>query len=74
MSLEGLLGSISPLKKELHKLRPFEESQLAAARMNTLLGGSKMVASMNIVTAYKISILQGVSLKRKELQETHGPT
>ena len=45
MSLEGLLGSISPFKKELHKLRPFEGSQLVAARINTLLGGSKMVAS-----------------------------
>ena len=45
MSIEGLLGSISPFKKELHKLRPFEGSQLVAARMNTLLGDSKMVAS-----------------------------
>ena len=45
MSLEGLLGSISPFTKELHELRPFEGSQLVAARMNTLLSGSEMVAS-----------------------------
>jgi len=45
MSLEGLLGSISPFTKKLHKLRPFEGSQLVAARMDTLLSGSEMVAS-----------------------------
>ena len=45
MSLEGLLGSISPFTKKLHELRPFEGSQLVAARMNTLLSGSEMVAS-----------------------------
>jgi histidine ammonia-lyase len=45
MSLEGLLCSISPFTKELHELRPFEGSQLVAARMNTLLSGSEMVAS-----------------------------
>ena len=45
MSIEGLLGSISPFRKELHKLRPFEGSKLVAARMSTLLSGSNMVAS-----------------------------
>ena len=44
MSIEGLLGSISPFRKELHKLRPFG-SKLVAARMSTLLSGSNMVAS-----------------------------
>ena len=35
MSIEGLLGSISPFRKELHNLRPFEGSKLVAARMST---------------------------------------
>ncbi|NQW26814.1 MAG: histidine ammonia-lyase [Flammeovirgaceae bacterium] len=45
MSLEGLLGSVSPFKEELHKLRPFEGSQHVAYRMTVLLRGSEMVES-----------------------------
>jgi histidine ammonia-lyase len=45
MSLEGLLGSASPFKKELHDIRPFDGSKLVAERMVNFLNGSEMVAS-----------------------------
>jgi len=45
MSLEGLLGSASPFKKELHEIRPFDGSKLVAERMVNFLDGSEMVAS-----------------------------
>ncbi len=45
MSLEGLLGSIAPFRKELHRIRPFRGSQLVAHRLTALLNDSEMVAS-----------------------------
>ncbi len=45
MSLEGVLGSASPFKKQLHDIRPFEGCKLVAHRMRTLLNGSEMLQS-----------------------------
>lgn len=45
MTLEGLLGSVSPFDEELHRLRPFIGVQHTAYRLRTLLKGSPMVAS-----------------------------
>lgn len=45
MMLEGLLGSPSPFKKELHDLRPYPGNQHVAARILHLLNGSEIVDS-----------------------------
>lgn len=45
MSLEGVLGSVSPFVSELHKIRPFIGAQLVAHRMRSLLKDSEMVQS-----------------------------
>lgn len=45
MSLEGVLGSASPFKKQLHDIRPFDGCKLVAHRMRTLLNGSEMLQS-----------------------------
>ena len=45
MSLESVLGSVSPFKEKLHDLRPFKGNQLVASRLRALLKGSDMVQS-----------------------------
>lgn len=45
MSLEGVLGSVSPFHEKLHDLRPFDGSRYVAQRLRTLLTGSEMVES-----------------------------
>ena len=45
MSLEGLRGSASPFKKELHDLRPFDGCQEVAQRMRRLLANSENLAA-----------------------------
>lgn len=45
MSLEGVLGSVSPFHEKLHDLRPFSGSKHVAHRLRTLLDRSEMVAS-----------------------------
>ena len=45
MMLEGLLGSASPFRKEVHDLRPYSGSQHVAMRMALLLKDSEMVKS-----------------------------
>ncbi len=45
MSLEGLLGSVSPFDADLHELRPFLGAKFVAFRLRTLLAGSEMVES-----------------------------
>lgn len=45
MSLEGVLGSVSPFDARLHDIRPFEGSQYVAYRLRQLLKESEMVAS-----------------------------
>lgn len=45
MTLEGLLGSVSPFEEALHKLRPFRGNLHVAHRLRTFLHGSEMVAS-----------------------------
>jgi histidine ammonia-lyase len=45
MSLEGVLGSVSPFMEKLHAIRPFKGSQLVAHRMRHLLADSEMVQS-----------------------------
>lgn len=45
MSLEGVLGSVSPFMKELHEIRPYDGSRLVARRLRELLRDSEMVQS-----------------------------
>ncbi len=45
MSLEGILGSSSPFREELHELRPYDGSKHVAYRLRTLLKNSEMVES-----------------------------
>ncbi len=45
MSLESLLGSVAPFKKELHELRPYPGTKHVAFRLRTMLHGSEMVKS-----------------------------
>jgi histidine ammonia-lyase len=45
MTLEGVLGSVSPFQAELHQIRPFKGSCHVAYRLTTLLHDSQMVAS-----------------------------
>jgi histidine ammonia-lyase len=45
MSLEGVLGSVSPFKKTLHDIRPYSGSLLVAHRLRALLMNSEMVQS-----------------------------
>lgn len=45
MSLESVLGSVSPFDERLHKTRPFEGSCFVAHRLRSLLKNSEMVAS-----------------------------
>jgi len=45
MSLEGILGSASPFREELHKLRPYKGSTHVAYRLRTMLKNSEMVES-----------------------------
>ena len=45
MSLEGLQGSASPFREELHRLRPFKGNQHVAKRLQQLLNGSENLAS-----------------------------
>ncbi|MEM9984050.1 MAG: histidine ammonia-lyase [Bacteroidota bacterium] len=45
MSLEGLQGSASPFRAEMHELRPFAGNQLVAQRLRALLAGSENLAS-----------------------------
>jgi len=48
MSLEGLRGSASPFRTELHELRPFDGCQQVASRMRALLKDSEnMLAHLN---------------------------
>lgn len=45
MMIEGLLGSIAPFHKELHKMRPYKGTQHVAARIRALLAGSDILSS-----------------------------
>lgn len=45
LMIEGLLGSASPFKAELHHLRPFPANQHVAQRLFQLLDGSEIGAS-----------------------------
>ncbi|MEM8523566.1 MAG: histidine ammonia-lyase [Bacteroidota bacterium] len=45
MMLEGLLGSASPFRAELHQLRAYKGNQHVAARMRTLLKDSEIIES-----------------------------
>ncbi len=45
MSLEGVLGSVSPFVEPLHNIRPFEGSKYVAHRLRKLLSDSEMVQS-----------------------------
>ena len=45
MTLECLLGSTAPFRKELHRLRPFPGNLYVADKVTKLLKGSGMVAS-----------------------------
>jgi histidine ammonia-lyase len=45
MSLEGALGSITPLDARIHQLRPHSGQQAVAARMRALISGSSIPAS-----------------------------
>ena len=45
MSLEGLRGSASPFRKEIHDLRPFDGCQYVASRMRRLLVNSENLAA-----------------------------
>ncbi|MCS7019455.1 MAG: histidine ammonia-lyase [Cytophagales bacterium] len=45
MTLEGVLGSVSPFDEQLHAIRPFVGAQHVAYRLRTLLKDSPMVAS-----------------------------
>jgi histidine ammonia-lyase len=45
MSLESLLGSVSPFGSEIHQLRPYKGNKYVAHRLKTLLQGSEMLAS-----------------------------
>jgi len=45
MTLESLLGSTAPFRKELHRLRPFPGNLYVADKVTKLLKGSGMVAS-----------------------------
>lgn len=45
MSLEGILGSASPFREELHQLRPYKGSLHVAHRLRTMLKKSQMVES-----------------------------
>ncbi|HCD52560.1 MAG TPA: histidine ammonia-lyase [Balneolaceae bacterium] len=45
MSLEGVLGSVSPFEEELHKIRPYDGTRFVARRMRELLKDSEMVQS-----------------------------
>ncbi len=45
MSLESVLGSVSPFDERLHSTRPFEGSRFVAHRLRSLLKNSEMVAS-----------------------------
>lgn len=45
MSLEALMGSVSPFDARLHELRPFEGCQLVAQRLKKLLQGSPILKS-----------------------------
>jgi len=45
MSLEGMLGSVSPFDERLHEVRPFKGCKLVAHRLRSLLKNSEMVQS-----------------------------
>lgn len=45
LSLEALLGSSQPFRKELHALRPHKGAIKVAARLSTILKGSELVES-----------------------------
>lgn len=45
LSLEAMLGSAQPFRKELHCLRPFSGALHVAHRVSTLLSGSELVES-----------------------------
>jgi histidine ammonia-lyase len=45
MSLEALAGTKAPFDERLHKLRPFEGSQIVAGRLRKLLSGSEIMES-----------------------------
>ena len=45
MMLEGLMGSVKPFSRELHKLRPFKGNVHVAANIMNLLNGSEIVPS-----------------------------
>ncbi len=45
MSLEGILGSVSPFDADLHELRPYDGTRHVAARLRSMLEGSEMVES-----------------------------
>ncbi|NAW50827.1 histidine ammonia-lyase [Elizabethkingia argentiflava] len=42
LSLEAFQGSMTPFKKELHEIRPFEGSQTVAYRMTNFIQGSEI--------------------------------
>lgn len=45
MSLEGVLGSVSPFVEPLHAIRPYNGTRLVARRLRELLKNSEMVQS-----------------------------
>ncbi len=45
MSLEGVLGSVSPFVAPLHDIRPYDGSRMVARRLRELLKDSEMVQS-----------------------------
>lgn len=45
MSLEGVLGSVSPFMEPLHKIRAYDGTRFVARRMRELLRNSEMVQS-----------------------------
>ena len=45
MSIEGYMGSVSPFKEQLHKIRPYKGTVEVAAHMRHLLSSSENIAS-----------------------------
>lgn len=45
MSLEGLRGSVSPFRKELHEIRPYKGTRKVAKNLRKLIKGSQIPAS-----------------------------
>lgn len=45
MTIEALLGSATPFRKELHELRPFYSSIMVAQRIRKMLDGSEIMKS-----------------------------